>query len=87
MVAMTWAPIPVWVWVWDESSLKVTSRTQWSRFDLREQIIQRTRADQTLSALSLVLAARFTRRPIDSQQCVSFHKETHPLHTQSDTLE
>src|SRR6218665_1759083 len=57
-----------------------------ARVDLREQIIQHPGLDQTLSALRLNLAPLITRRLVDNQQCVSFRKETHPLHTPFDTL-
>jgi len=59
---------------------------EFASVDLREQVIQHPRVDQTLSAYRLSLAPRFTGRLVDSQQCVSFRKETHPLHTPFDTL-
>src|SRR5690606_19714345 len=52
---------------------------------LREQVVHHPGRDQTLSALRLSLATLFTRRLVDNQQCVSFRKETHPLHTPFDT--
>src|SRR6218665_3464478 len=57
-----------------------------ARVDLNEHIIQHPGLDQTLSALRLNLAPLITRRLVDNQQCVSFRKETHPLHTPFDTL-
>src|SRR5690606_8916764 len=64
----------------------VTVELDLAGVDLREQVVEDACFLETLRALFLSVAARFTRLLVDRQCGASFRKETHPLHTPFDRL-